>query len=53
MILTTKLKLFGNRHKEGETVHLPFNGGTLRAANFMTPIEMCTMFMTPARARRK
>ena len=46
-------ELFGNRHKEGDTVHLPFNGGTIRAAIFVTPIEMRTMFMTPARARRK
>ena len=53
MILTTKSKLFGNRHKEGDTVHLPFNGGTLKAAIFVTLLEMCTMFMTPARARRK
>ena len=47
--LTTKLY----RHNEGDTVHLPFNGGTLRAAIFVTPKRMCTMFMTPARARRK
>ena len=51
MILTTKSKLFGNRHKEGDTVHLPFKESTLSAAISVTPIEMCTMFMTPALAR--
>ena len=46
-------ELCGNRHKKGDTVHLPFKGGTIRAGIFETPIEMRTMFMTPARAQRK